>query len=157
MVRVHPLVPFLDASNNSMFACLSSRSERGQHPSRPPFFGPEATADRHPTLNRALVRLQLLPGPKLFKPAKTKQSSRVSLTDEEAGASPVAGASFLGHEEERLIRLPWKQEIAGSNPASQTIHTITGKSPVWTKPELMSPWLAYSRCSTTTEVSSMQP
>ena len=27
----------LDASNNSMFACLSSRSERGQHPSRPPF------------------------------------------------------------------------------------------------------------------------
>jgi hypothetical protein len=66
-----------------MFACLSSRSERGQHPSRPP----------------------------IFKPAKAKQSSRVSLTDEEAGASPVAGASFLGNEEERLIRLPWKQEI----------------------------------------------
>ena len=100
MVRVHPLVPVVDASNNSMFACLSSRSERGQHPSRPPFFGPEATADRHPTLNRALVRLQLPPGPNPFKPAKTKQTSRVSLTDEEAGASAVAGASFLRHEEE---------------------------------------------------------
>lgn len=66
------LPPVSDASNNSMFACLSSRSERGQHPPRPP----------------------------IFKPAKTKQSSRVSLTDEEAGASPAAGASFLGHEEE---------------------------------------------------------
>ena len=89
------LVPVSDASNNSMFACLSSRSERGQHPSRPP----------------------------IFKPAKTKQPSRVSLTDEEAGASPVAGASFLGHEEERLIRLPWEQEKPGALPGCPTIST----------------------------------
>ena len=92
-------------------------------PQGPLYEGPDATADRHPTFNRTLVRLQLPPGSNPFKPAKTKQPSRVSLTDEEAGASPVAGASFLGHEEERLIRLPWEQEKPGALPGCPTIST----------------------------------
>ena len=34
-------------------------------------------------------------------PVKTKESSRIPFKDEEAGASPVTGASFIEHEEDR--------------------------------------------------------
>jgi len=34
-------------------------------------------------------------------PVKTKESSRIPFKDEQAGASPVTGASFIEHEEDR--------------------------------------------------------
>lgn len=92
--------------------------------------------------------MQSLPVPP-FQPAKKKQSIRIPLKDEQAGASPVAGASFRGRRSAvgrrvrnavtgvRFPAIPPFQcpcssmaeravdvrEVGGANPSRDTIHT----------------------------------
>ena len=77
VVRFHAPEPFPLCSPTLVEA---PRRERGQcgckSCRRDHFLGPDATADRHPTFNRTLVRLQLPPGSPLILPCRPTVGQR---------------------------------------------------------------------------------
>lgn len=143
MVRIHPLVPLSRDVVQQPRRALRERETAGASPAIPTNSTSVAEQIRHPTSNRidagaipaggaiskgAVAQQQSasltsrrpqvrsLPVPP-FLPAKKKQSIRVPLKDEQAGASPVAGAIFTKKEVKLNIRTPRSQrDNRGANP-----------------------------------------